>query len=556
MIAAAEEERFRRIKHWAGFPTKAIQFCLSEAGVSIDQVDHIAISRDPKAYFLKKVWFALLHRPNFSYLKDRMRNLKQVKDVHSILSEELGVNRTKIKARVHHIEHHRSHMASGFFVSGFEESAVVSVDALGDNVSTMWGIGRGKSLDVLQQVQFPHSLGFLYTAGTQYLGFQKYGDEYKVMGLASYGKPEFSDAIRKMIQLKRDGRFELDLDYFRHHRDGVSMSWKSGEPVIGPLYSGEWEKLLGPVRASGEELTQKHENIAASLQAIFEEVYFTILRRAYELTKLKKLCLAGGCAMNSVANGKIFDQTSFEDVYIQAAAGDSGTAIGAAFYTYHHVLGKPRKFHMKHAYWGPEFAEIELDGDLPQRGFEVQKIEDEDELCRLTSEAIANGKVVGWFQGRMEWGARALGNRSILADPRRSNMKDILNARIKRREPFRPFAPSILEEAVGDFFERTYPDPFMIKVYPIRKEKRKLIPAVTHVDGTGRLQTVSREENPLYWKLIKAFEKLTRVPVVLNTSFNENEPIVCTPKEALECFQRTKMDVLVLGKYLIEKTEG
>jgi carbamoyltransferase len=357
-----------------------------------------------------------------------------------------------------------------------------------------------------------------------------------------------------MIRLNGQASFELNLDYFRHHRDGISMSWASGEPVIGSLYSDKWQKLLGPARKTGGELTTQHENIAASLQAIFEEVYFTILRRAYNLTQSKKLCLAGGCAMNSVANGKIFDQTPFEDVYIQAAAGDSGTAIGAAFYAYHHVLGNPRQFVMQHAYWGPQFGDFELNGQLNRKNY--KKIEGEEELCHLTAQAIANGKVVGWFQGRMEWGARALGNRSILADPRRSNMKDILNARIKRREPFRPFAPSILEEAVGDYFERSYPDPFMIKVYPIRKEKRETIPAVTHVDGTGRLQTVSRKENPLYWKLIKAFEKLTGVPVILNTSFNENEPIVCTPKEALECFQRTKMDVLVLGNYFIEKTEG
>jgi carbamoyltransferase len=554
LIAACEEERFRRIKHWAGFPTKSIEFCLSEAGVSIDQVDHIAISRDPKAHFFKKILFVISHRLNLSYLRDRIQNRKHVKNIKDILAEELGVERSRIKANIHHVEHHRSHMASAFFVSGFDESAVVSIDALGDYVSTMWGVGREKNLDVLQQVQFPHSLGFLYTAGTQYLGFPKYGDEYKVMGLAAYGKPEYLDAFRKMIRLKDDGKFELNLDYFRHHRDGISMTWENGEPTIGYLFSDQWGKLLGLARKPTEEITHKHENIAASLQAIFEEVYFEILNRAYDFAKSRKLCLAGGCAMNSVANGKIFDRTPFEDVYVQAAAGDAGTAIGAAFYAYHHVLGNPRQFVMQHAYWGPQFEKFELNGQISQQDF--QRIENEDELCRLTAQAIASGKVVGWFQGRMEWGARALGNRSILADPRNPEMRDILNARIKRRETFRPFAPSILEEAVGDYFEKKYPDPFMIKVYPVKKEKRKLIPAVTHVDGTGRLQTVNRQENLRYWKLIKAFETLTGIPIVLNTSFNENEPIVCSPKEAIDCFQRTKMDVLVLGDYFLEKKKS
>jgi carbamoyltransferase len=566
LVAAAEEERFRRIKHWAGFPTEAIRYCLSEAGVSIDDVDHIAISRDPSAHFIKKAWFAIRHRPKLSFLKDRLRNRSRVRDIMSELtphssrsitlkspnrSESIGA---APHAKLHYVEHHRAHMASSFFVSPFEEAAVISVDALGDFASTMWGKGEGGRLEVGGKILFPHSLGFLYTAATQYLGFPKYGDEYKVMGLAAYGEPEFLDAFRKVIRLKKEGGFELELAYFRHHSDSVSMSWEGGEPVIGPLYSERWTRLFGPPRRPDDALGKREENIAASLQGIFEEAYFGLINRLHERTGSRRLCLAGGCAMNSVANGKIFDRTPFEEVYIQSAAGDGGTAIGSAFYVWNQVLNRPRSFVMEHSYWGPLFDSASCRRALEANGLRFEaEITDEEELCRKTAAAIAEGKIVGWFQGRMEWGARALGNRSILADPRRTDMKDILNARIKRREPFRPFAPSILIEAVGDYFEKSYPDPFMIKVYPIRKEKRSVIPAVTHVDGTGRLQTVGRAVNPRYWRLIKAFERLTGVPVVLNTSFNENEPIVRTPEEALDCFLRTKMDVLALGNYLIEK---
>ncbi|MBI1883571.1 MAG: carbamoyltransferase [Chlamydiae bacterium] len=559
LIAAVEEERFRRVKHWAGFPREAIQFCLHRANISLNDVDHIAISRDPKAHFWKKVFFTLLHQPKVSYLKDRLQNRSRVRDVLKILSQELNVPVDSVKAGIHHVEHHRSHMGSAFFVSPFEEAAVVSIDALGDYVSTMWALGRGNKLQVFGSVEFPNSLGFFYTAGTQFLGFPHYGDEYKVMGLASYGRPTYIGRLREMVQWK-NGTLKLDLSYFRHHNEGVPMTWDGGEPVIGTMYSKKWEEVLGPACQKGEPLTSRHEDIAASLQAIFEEIYFEVFNYVHKMTGLKKLCLAGGCAMNSVANGKIFDRTPFEEVYIQPAAGDSGTAIGAAFYVHHQILDYPRQFVMNHSYWGPEFSEAKLNEELKvkneelkKNGCEVRKIEDENSLCLLTAQAIADGKVIGWFQGPMEWGARALGNRSILADPRRPEMKDILNARIKRREPFRPFAPSILLEKVGEYFEKDYPDPFMLKVYPVRSDKRALIPSVTHVDGTGRLQTVRREDNPLYWKLIKTFEELTGIPILLNTSFNENEPIVCQPKEALDCLLRTKMDVLVMGKYMISR---
>ena len=559
LITAAEEERFRRIKHWAGFPEKAVKHCLWSAGLGLEDIDYIAINRNPKANLYKKVLFTLRNRPSFALIKDSLKNALKVKDIKIIMSERLGMKGQKIKAELYHIEHHRAHMASAFFVSPFEGAATLSIDGFGDFVSTMMGIGEGNKIEVIDQVNFPHSLGLFYTALTQYLGFPKYGDEYKVMGLSAYGRPIYLKEMEEIVRLKQNGRFELNLDYFVHHSEGVSMLWEDSEPILGHAYSDRLIEKFGPERRYGEPITEHHQDIAASLQAMYEKAFFHILNYLYERTKIKNLCLAGGCALNSVANGKIFDNTPFKEVYIQPAANDAGGSLGAAYYLYHQIFGKQRNFVMDKVYWGPDFSEAEISEKLKVRSEElnnckIEKIDNEDELCKKVAKYIADGKVVGWFQGRMEWGPRALGNRSILVDPRRAEMKDILNARIKRREPFRPFAPSILLEAVGEYFEKDYPDPFMIKVYPIKEDKRKVIPAVTHVDGTGRLQTVSKEENPLYYKLIKEFEKITGVPVVLNTSFNENEPIVCTPDEALDCFLRTKMDVLVLGNVIICKS--
>jgi carbamoyltransferase len=559
LVAAAEEERFRRIKHWAGFPSEAIKYCLKEAGVTVEDIDHIAVNRNPSAHLLRKALFTLSKHPSLNLIKDRLKNASRVRDIKETLAQELEIEVKSIKARVYNVEHHIAHLASTFFVSPFEKAAVVSIDGFGDFVGAMWGIGQGERIEVRDRIFFPHSLGLFYLSLTQYLGFPKYGDEYKVMGLASYGKPIYLNKMRQIVRLDSDGRFRLNLEYFIHHSEGVTMTWDAGEPRMGPVYSSKMEEFLGPARKKDEPITEEYENIASSLQAMYEEAFFHLLNYVYEQTKTPAICLAGGCAMNSVANGKIFDRTPFQEVYIQAAAGDAGGALGAAYYVWHQVLNKPRKFVMEHVYWGPEFSEAEINQELTLRelelkGCKVEKIEDKEKLCRRTAEEIVNGKVVGWFQGRMEWGPRALGNRSIVVDPRREGMKDVLNARIKRREPFRPFAPSILLEKTGEYFEKDYPDPFMIKVYPIKPEKRAVIPAVTHVDGTGRLQTVRREDNPLYWQLIKEFENLTGVPVVLNTSFNENEPIVCTPKEALDCFLRTKMDVLVLGSYVVTRS--
>jgi len=559
LVAAAEEERFRRIKHIAGFPTEAIRACLDMAGVGPHDIDHVAVSRNPRANLWRKALFAARHRPG-AMVRDRAANYRRVGDIPNTVATSLGLSRADKQPQIHWVEHHPSHLASAFFVSPFNESAVCAIDGFGDFVSTSWAIGRGSKLDVIHRTFFPHSLGLLYLALTQYLGFHNFGDEFKVMGLAPYGKPEFVKEIRQLVRLKPAGKFELVLDYFRHWSDGAGMTWEAGAPVLGRVFTDRLESLLGPTRKKDEPVTPRHEAIAASLQMVFEEAAFHVLNGLHAATKLDRLSLAGGCAMNSVANGKIRERTPFKEVYIQPASGDNGTALGAAFYVWHQVLRQPRAFVMRHGYWGPEFDAAQIDGALGARAADLREsschrevIDDERALCDWTAARIAEGLVVGWFQGRMEWGARALGNRSIIADPRRADMREIINTKIKFREKFRPFAPSILEEACNQYFTGAVPDPFMVQVYPVHPDKQAVIPAVTHVDGSGRLQTVSRESNPLYWELIRAFERVTGVPVLLNTSFNENEPIVLRPAEALDCFLRTRMDVLVLGSHVITK---
>jgi carbamoyltransferase len=560
LVAAVEEERFRRVKHWAGFPREASRACLELAKVTPVEVDQFAISRNPRANLWRRAAFTLTNRPGTGLVAERLKNRRKVADVAGTIADALGLGCKGVAQRMHWVEHHPAHLASAFYASPFEEAAVCAIDGFGDFVSTSWAVGRERRLEVLRRVWFPHSLGLVYLALTQYLGFWKYGDEYKVMGLAPYGEPRYVRHLREVIHLTADGGFELDLGYFLHHTEGVSMTWDDGEPTIGLVYTPRLETLLGPARRPNEPIGPRHEAIAASLQVVFEQAAFHVLNALSKRTQMPRLCLAGGCAMNSAMNGKIRERTPFREVFIQPAAGDNGTALGAALYVTHHVRGLARRFVMEHAYWGPEFSDTQIGqaidavrGTLDQAGCTVQRVVDRDKLCRWTAERLAEGKIVGWFQGRMEWGARALGNRSILADPRRADMRDILNSKIKFREKFRPFAPSILEESLNEYFVGAAPDPFMIQVYPVRPDKRRIVPAVTHVDGSGRLQTVSRKTNPVYWELIKAFEQVTGVPVLLNTSFNENEPIVHRPEEALDCFQRTQMDVLVMGSYVIEK---
>ncbi len=560
LVAAAEEERFRRVKHWAGLPTEAIRYCLSAGGISIGDVDHIAINRNPGANALKKALFAFASRPGLGAIADRLRNAGKVRGVREGIADALGVAPSVVKGRIDNIEHHLAHLASAFFVSPFREAAVLSVDGFGDFASLMWGTGRDNKIHTVDRTYFPHSLGLFYLAITQHLGFPNYGDEYKVMGLAPFGQPSRLDKMRRVVKLLPQGRFALELDYFLHHSEGVSMVWEDGEPKIGRVYSAALEELLGPARAIDQPLEKEHWNIAASAQAMYEEAFFHVLAHVQKETGATSLALAGGCAMNSVANGKIFERSAFTDVYVQSAAGDAGGAVGAAFAVWNQELGRPRGFEMTHAYWGPEYSSDEVaalllrrSGELAAQGCETTIIEDEAILCGRTAKAISEGLVIGWFQGRMEWGPRALGNRSILGDPRRADMKDILNLKIKRRESFRPFAPSILRERVKEWFETDYDVPFMLQVFQVQEERRGQIPAVTHVNGSGRLQTVTEEQNPRYYHLIRAFDELTGVPIVLNTSFNENEPVVCHPEEALNCFLRTKMDVLVLGDTFIQR---
>jgi carbamoyltransferase len=555
LIAAVEEERFNRVKYAAGFPAQAIRYCLKEAGLTLADIDHVGVPRNPYARLGTKLFYAM-RMPSFA--RERARVISKFTGIPAALAWAFDADPARLNAKFHRVEHHQAHLASTFFVSPFERAALLSADGLGDFASTMWGSGSGSRMKIDGSIAFPHSLGLYYSAVTQYLGFPKFGDEYKVMGLAAYGQPEYLEAFRDIVRTNGDG-FRLGLDYFTHHRTGPEMSWAEADktPTLGRMFSDEMPRRLGPARAPEEPLEQRHLNLASSLQARLEEVYLGMLKKLAEHTGMKTVCLAGGVAFNCVANGKIFDATPFEQVFVQPAAGDAGLAIGAAFYIWHQLLGKPRSFVMEHAYWGPGFSKEEIrqaidSSGIAQNGYSVAELP-EEELMRRTAAIIADAKILGWFQGRAEWGPRALGNRSIVADPRRPEMKEILNRRIKHREIFRPFAPSILAEATGQWFEKSHPSPFMTMAYSVRPEKLDKIPAPTHVDGTGRLQTVTRDANPRYWKLIRAFEELTGVPVVLNTSFNDNEPIVCRPEEALNCFLRTQMDALVLGDFLISR---
>jgi carbamoyltransferase len=561
LVAAVEEERFNRVKYAAGFPAAAIRYCLKEGGVKLAEIDHVAVPRNPYARLATKLFYAI-RMPSFA--RDRAKVMAKFTGIPEALAAAFDTEPSSIKATFHRIEHHQAHLASSFFVSPFEEAALLSADGLGDFASSMWGVGRANQMEIDDAIAFPHSLGLYYSAVTQYLGFLKFGDEYKVMGLAAYGEPEQMEAFRDIVRFSSNGGdfgFRLGLNYFTHHRTGPEMSWAEADktPVLGKMFSEAMEKRLGgAARQPDQPLEQRHRNLAAALQARLEEVYLGMLKKLAAKTKAKAVCLSGGVAFNCVANGKIFDQTPFEQVYVHPAAGDAGLAVGAACYVWNQVLGKPRSFVMDHAYWGPGYTTAEIRGaietsEIAKGGYAAAELS-EPELVQRTAAIIAGGKILGWFQGRAEWGPRALGNRSIVADPRRPEMKEILNRRIKHREIFRPFAPSILAEKTGEWFEKAHPSPFMTLAYAVRPEKRDKIPAPTHVDGTGRLQTVTREANAKYHALISEFARQTGVPVVLNTSFNDNEPIVCRPEEAIDCFLRTQMDALVLGNYLITRT--
>ena len=561
LVACVEEERFRRIKHWAGFPSESIRYCLSAAGIRLSQVTQLAVNSDSGSNLRRKFGYTLFHRPTVSLLLGKLKTRLRRSGIKDQLMQSFPAE--TFTGKIIPVEHHLAHLASAYYAGPFDDAVAVSIDGFGDFASAAWGHAEDGKIDLINEIWFPHSMGVFYQAMTQYLGFPNYGDEYKVMGLASYGQLTFESEMRKIVRLAGGGKYELNLRFFRHGREGIDYSWAEGMPVFETLYTKELEDLLGPARQAHEKLDQRHKDIARSAQWMYEQALFHLLNSAYEQCGCNNLVLAGGCAMNSVANGRIASNAPFRNIYVQSAAGDAGGAVGAAFVAA--ARGSDEgidRGQMPHASWGPGFDDNEIAGILSARRSElddsaciVTRIDVEDALCREVAQAIANGLVVGWFQGRMEWGSRALGNRSILGDPRRADMKDILNMKIKRRESFRPFSPSILRDKVVDWFEQDDDVPFMMKVLQIKESKRREVPAVTHVDGSGRLHTVTPEVNPLFFKLIEAFDSLTGVPIVLNTSFNENEPIVCRPEEALDCYMRTNMDLLVLGGYLIRRHE-
>ena len=552
VLCASEEEKFRRIKHWAGFPTEAIKFCLEDEGISIHDIDHVTISRDPKANFSRKIIHTLKNSISISTIWDRLVNSKKVSSIKGELAKLFELPESDIKATIYNIEHHRSHIASSFFASRFEKSAVLSIDGFGDFTSTMSAIGNGNKFEVLDEVNYPHSLGAFYTTVTQFLGFPNYGDEYKVMGLAPYGEAKYLKELEQILEMTDDGFFKLNKTYFKHFKKGVAMDWEGGSPTIEPLFTDEWCKLLGKYRVKGDKLEQWHIDLATSVQRFTEKVIFHMLNHLHKKTGAENICITGGVAHNSVAIGKILENTSFKNIYIPSAGHDGGTCVGSALYLHNQILGKERLPEITTAYFGRKSNQDEITAVLERAEVRYTVYSDE-ELFEKVSNKLVEGGIIGWFQGRTEFGPRALGHRSIIVDPRRSDAKDLLNDKIKRRESFRPFAPSILKEAVEDYFVQSDNVPFMEKVFNIKEEKHKEIPAVTHVDGTGRLQSVDKNISPRYHKLISKFAEKSGVPILLNTSFNENEPIVNKPEEALDCFLRTKIDMLVMENVIVER---
>ena len=549
---AVAEERLNRHKHFGGFPALAIKACLEAVGARISDVEHVAVGQDSDANLAKKVQYAFANPAkilNFIRLRQRKEAMR---DVRSLIAKALEADSSQLKFQEHHLEHHIAHIASAYYCSPWEKAAGFSYDGSGDFVSTMMARCEGNDIEVLDRVFLPHSLGSVYTMICEFIGYSQYGDEGKVMGLAPYGKATFVEEISKIVAPKNGG-FQLDLSYFKPLGSNQGMQvLADGTVRLARHFSDRMQKLFGEPRRLHSEITQRDMDLAYALQHRFEEIFFHLLNQLHKRVPCDDLAIAGGCALNSVANGKLFDTTPFRSTYIQPAAGDEGLAIGAALHTYHSVLKQPRRHELKQSYLGPEFSDERIQSSLQNAGLQHRKL-DRPSLLDAIATQIAAGNVVGWFQGRMEWGPRALGNRSIVAHPGLPNMKDVLNARIKHREWFRPFAPSILADYQHEYFEHDHPSPFMLHVYKIRPEKRKDLCAVNHVDDTGRLQTVTREENSLYYELISAFHRKTGIPVILNTSFNENEPIVCTPEEAIDCFQRTRMDVLAIGSFMAVK---
>ncbi len=556
LVAAIAEERLNRKKHCAGFPRLAVAEVLRMAGVTISEVTDIAVARDPKANLAAKATFVARNPFNhFPKALDRLRVHREVRGTAGIIAESLGVSESQVRAKFHAVEHHLAHIASAYYCSPLERAAGISLDGAGDFASGMIAACRGNDIRVLQRTLWPHSVGIYYTAVCQLIGFDRFGEEYKVMGLSAYGVPRYVKQMRELVRYVPGEGFRLNLDYFEHHKlqNAIEMS-DSDEIKIPRLFSPSMEKLFGPAKKREAAIGDRERDIACSMQIHFENVYLDYVADALKLTGEKHVAMAGGCVLNSVANGRMLTEGWVDRAYFHPAASDDGTAAGAALHVFHESTSK-RTPPLVSAYLGTEWSDDEIAKALDQSGMPYRKL-DRDGLLETAANALSNGKIMGWFQGREEWGPRALGNRSILCHPGWPDMKAILNARIKNREPFRPFAPVIREERLGECFRGSHEVPFMICVFKVRPEWRDRLSAITHEDGTGRVQTVRREQNALYYDLLGVFEKKTGVPVLLNTSFNENEPIVHTPAQAIDCFARTRMDCLGIGSFFLEKPVG
>ncbi len=557
---AIEEERINRIKHWSGLPILAIKHCLHDQKISIKDVDLISTNQNFYANFLKKIKFILFNNCNFDFYLSKLQSKIKKKNLLDIISIEIGG--LKKGCKLIEVEHHKSHAASAFYESPFDKCVNVSIDGFGDFSSVSWGISLNNKVNIDHRILFPHSLGIFYEAFTQFLGFKNFGDEYKMMGLSCYGKATEISKVNQIIQLKKNGEFELDLSFFQHHKRNISYKWNNSSPTTAILFSEKIIKLFGLARRLEDNINDYHKDIAATVQSVYEKILFHILNHVYEKYKIENLTISGGCAQNSLANGKIINNTKFTSLFIPSNPGDAGGAVGSAYIAWNNI-NKSKVIKKFSGYLGTSYSNTEIKNLIidNKKRLALNKCNyfleiNDNILCAYIAKKIESGKIVGWFQGRMEWGPRALGNRSILADPRNSKIRDTINIKIKRRETFRPFAPSILLEKANDWFENfDDEEPFMSRVLRFKKEKINLVPAVVHVDGTGRLQTVKEENNPKYYKLIKEFYNLTSVPIILNTSFNENEPIVFKPEHALECFLRTNMDILVMENWVIHRDE-
>ncbi|MDD5543133.1 MAG: carbamoyltransferase C-terminal domain-containing protein [Acidobacteriia bacterium] len=546
LVAAAEEERFSRKKHHIGFPFNAVRYCLDEAGIGLKDVAYVGHYWKPWVLGHRIIQTLATLPTAYSHFRARVaRGRDQLTGAYRVmfkLRSTLERNFGPGPYQLVYVDHHMSHAASAFLVSPFDSAAVFTVDGVGEDTTTLFAHGQGTRIREISRVRLPHSLGQFYSAVTNFLGFDMFqGDEYKVMGMAAWGEPEFADALhQKVLKSNGHGDFRLDISYVDHQ-----LARKN-------LFSEKMKQLLGEPRLPKEEILQRHFNVAASAQRVLEDIAMDLVEYLRRQTHEENLVMAGGVALNSVMNGRIVRDSGFKNIYIQPAAMDAGGSLGSALYVWHTVLGHGREFVMRHAYTGPGFTQEQCLQAIQDRPLGYVEASEEDVIQR-TARSVADGKLVAWFQGRMEWGPRALGSRSFLADPRRPEIKETINRKIKLREPFRPFAPSILEEYCEEVFGARFDAPFMITVFPVREEMKKKIPAVIHVDGTARPQLVSKKESPRYWKVIDEFRKISGVPVVLNTSFNIQEPIVCTPQDAVNCFLRSDADLLVMDRLLITK---